>query len=173
MKFTQKEFIGKLEKTLEGIYECTNGSADKNRLNVSLRRIVSNKRPWPDLALWQKNKERYLSSWVAYVEFDGGGATTLSNVVKYWFHVEQLCESDKHPRKVILFHVLGGEHALEGKQGKQNNYIFYREAAKNMAGKMNRFIEKIEFKYIQILLDSKDDVNTSVQKTIEAIGQST
>jgi hypothetical protein len=172
MKFTQNEFIEELEKHLRGIWECSSGSANKNRLNVSLRKIVTNKRPWPDLTLWQSNKERNLSSWVGYLEFDGGSATTLSNIVKYWFHLEKLCESDKYPKKVILFHVLGGGHALEGRQGKQDNYIFYREAAKNLAEKMNLSIGKIRFEYIQILLNSRDDVTSSVQKTIETINRS-
>jgi len=173
MKFTQNEFIGKLEKSLEGSYECSSGAGNKNRLNVSLREVVRNKRPWPDLALWQKNKDRHLSSWVGYVEFDGAGATTMSNVVKYWFHIEHLCGLENYPKKVVLFHILGGGYALEGKQGKQDNYVFYREAARDMAERMERFIKKIEFEYIPILLNSKDDVNSSVQKTIQTINKST
>jgi len=154
MKFTQNEFIGELTKNLERTYEWSSGAGNENRLNVSLEKVHSNKRPWPDLALWQKDREKYSSSWVVYLEFDGGGAPTLSNVVKYWFHIEQLCKLDNYPKKVILFHILGGGHTLEGKQGKQDNYIFYREAAKDITEKMKHFIKKIEFKYVPILLKS-------------------
>lgn len=173
MKFTQNEFIGKLEKSLEGTYQCSSGACNENRLNVGLREVVRNKRPWPDLALWQKNKDRHLSSWVGYVEFDGAGPTTVSNVVKYWFHIEHLCGLENYPKNVVLFHILGGGYTLEGKQGKQDNYLFYREAAKNIAEKMKSFIKKIKFKYVRISLNWKDDVNSSVRKTIEAISQST